>query len=486
MNIRILLFAIAWMAAFGWQQAAADGARPNIVLIMADDMGYGDPGCYNADSRAATPAIDSLAAAGMRFTDAHSPGSVCVPTRYGLMTGRYPFRAPLNVDSTVCIEEGRLTLPEMLRRVGYVTRMVGKWHLGFEGGVKNHDHSRPLLGGPVDRGFDTFFGMHASLDIPPYFFIEDRLAAPAPTDDIASGASAGWSPIQGAFWRGGKIAPNFRHDEVLPRFTDEAVAFIDRQAASTNETKPPFFLYLALTAPHTPWLPTGSFRGTSGAAEYGDFVNQVDATVGAVLAALDRGRLADDTLVIFTSDNGPVWYEADVERYGHRAAGPLRGMKADSWEGGHRVPFIVRWNGHVPPASVNDEVMCHTDVMATLAAITGARLERDSAEDSYDFSRAWLGQTLDSPIRDATVLTANASVIRQGPWKLITHLGSGGFSQRGQAAANEEGVTGQLYRLDIDLAETNNLWKQEPEVVARLTAKLQAIRDQGRSRAIGE
>ncbi|MHC5004703.1 MAG: sulfatase-like hydrolase/transferase, partial [Planctomycetota bacterium] len=455
--------------------------RPNIVFILADDMGYGDAGCYNADSKAPTPHIDRLGREGIRFTDAHAPGAVCVPSRYGLMTGRYPMRAVLRPGRQACIPEGRMTIASLLRDNGYRTAMIGKWHLGFDDGP-DLDWSRPLAGGPVDRGFDTFFGIPASLDIPPYYFIRDRTPVAPPTDTIPASATEGWSPIQGAFWRAGGVAPGFDHEQVLPMLGREAEGVIDRWGDGSE----PFFLYVALTAPHTPWLPLPEFRGRSGAGLYGDFVAQVDDTVGRILDALDRNGLRDDTLVFFSSDNGPVWYEADETRFGHRAVGPLRGMKADAWEGGHRVPFVARWPGRIPAAATTHETLCFTDMLATVAAVVGATVPTDAGDDSFDMLPALLGAELDGPIREATVHKQAGTAIRAGRWKLINHLGSGGFSRPGRVDPVDGGPTGQLYDLEADPGETRNLWMDEPEVVARLLELLRRQREQGRTAPVSE
>lgn len=446
--------------------SAETDRAPNIVFILADDMGYGDPACCNPQGRIATPHLDRLAQEGTRFTDAHSPGAVCVPTRYGLMTGRYPFRAELNLGRGPAISEGRLTLPALLGVRGYHTGMVGKWHLGFEGGQKQ-SYTGILRGGPRDRGFLSFFGIHASLDIPPYFYIRDRRAVAAPTGHVDASSSEGWSPIQGAFWRAGAAAPDFDHEQVLPRFTDESVRFLDSAPAEL-----PFFLYVALPAPHTPWLPLPEFRDRSDVGMYGDFVMQVDAVVGRILAALEENQHDRNTLVIFTSDNGPVWYESDRERWNHSSAGPFRGMKGDAWEGGHRVPFLVRWPGVVPEGATCDSLICHTDMLATFADLVDLPLPEDAGLDSVSILPA-LRQPASSPeVRETLILKRNASVVRKGRWKLITHLGSGGFTKPRRIEPEPDGPTGQLYDLQADPGETNNVWQQHPDTVKALQAIL--------------
>jgi arylsulfatase A len=456
------------------------GSAPNIVLILVDDMGYGDPGCNNADSKIPTPNIDSLAKQGMRFTDAHAPGPLCHMSRYGLMTGRYPFRTDVSRwPKQPLIDEGQMTIASLLKSQGYHTAMVGKWHLGFlENGYEN-----PLPGGPVDRGFDSYFGIRASTDIPPYFYIRGNRAVAPPTDTIEANSSEGWSPIQGAFWRAGGIAPGLKLENVLPEFTDEAVKVIGEH--SKREGDEPLMLYLAYPAPHTPWLPSEEFEGKSGTGMYGDFTVMVDAMIGRVLKALDSAGMEDDTLVIFSSDNGPVWYDADVERLGHDSAGGLRGMKADAWEAGHRMPFLARWPGQVKPGAVSRQNICFTDFLATFAAIVGTDLPADAGPDSFNFLPALLGeQAEDTQIRDSLVIASGngTMTIRSGPWKLITGLGSGGFSKPNRIKPEPGGPKGQLYNLDDDLAETTNLYQARPQVVEKLTAQLARIRESGRSR----
>lgn len=453
---------------------AAATVPPNVLLILADDMGYGDLPAFNPDSKIVTPALTRLASEGMRFTDAHAPGSVCVPSRYGLVTGRFPFRniGNANPGNGPLIEPDRPTISSVLRDAGYATAMIGKWHLGFEGGDK-FDYFKSIRGGPFDRGFDWFFGQHASLDIPPYFYLEnDRAVVPA-TNSISPRNSPGWTDIQGEFWRAGKIAPGYEMNDVLPTYTRKAVEHI--QAHARRADRKPFFLYLAFTAPHTPWLPPEKFRGRSGAGMYGDFVMQVDDAVGQVLAALDRARLATNTLVIFTSDNGPVWYPADAERFHHRSAGPFRGMKGDAWEGGHRMPLIARWPGKVAPGTTCGETICFTDFLATFAAVGGVKVPAGAGEDSHDFSPLLRGQKLERPLRAFTVHQASGTALRSirvGDWKFIPHPGSGGFSKPSLVKPAAGEPAGQLYNLADDPGESRNRYADNPEMVARLSALL--------------
>lgn len=445
------------------------------MLILADDLGYGDVSAYNPYSKAPTPHIDSLARDGVRFTDAHAPAAVCVPTRYGLMTGRYPMRTELPWREHALINEGRTTLASLLRGAGYSTHMVGKWHLGFEGGNAG-PRFKDLEGGPVDRGFDTFFGLASSLDQPPYYYIRGRDAVAPPTQTVEASASEGWSRIQGAFWREGGIAPGYTHEGVLPTLIAEAEQVIERR-----DRGKPMFLYLALTAPHTPWVPAEEFRGEGAAGLYGEFLTQVDAGVGRILEAIDDAGVRDDTLVILTSDNGPVWYDADSQRYGHDATAGLRGMKGDSYEGGHRMPFLVRWPGQAPAGETNDETICFTDLLATFAALVGAEVPDDSGEDSFNVLPAFRGKKGKKPLRPATVYKSG-EVIRMGDWKLLTHLGSAGFSEPRRVQPVPGGPTGQLYNLGDDPGERLNLYSERPEVVERLAAELERVKRAGRHR----
>ena len=455
---------------------SAKDRPPNIVIILADDMGYGDARCYNPKSKNPTHNIDRLAREGMRFTDAHAPASFCVPTRYGLLTGRYPHRIKLDWRSRALVEKGRTTIPSALREKGYATAMVGKWHLGFDGGP-NYDYSKQLDGGPIDRGFDFYFGMPHSLDIVPYYYIEGRKAVMAPTGKVGPRNTEGWSRIQGEFWRGGPIAPNFKHEEVLPRFTAESVKYIEGRKGNEQ----PFFLYVALPAPHTPWLPTKKFRSKTNNM-YSDFMAMVDDTVGQVLSALDRTQLSKNTLVIFTSDNGPVWYNTDTKRFGHSATTPLRGMKADAWEAGHRMPFIVRWPGKVKANSTSDALICQTDLMATFAALTGHKLADNEGEDSESFLPVLVGQRETARQELITGTKSTHMAVRQGQFKYIPSLGSGGFSDPRRVQSLPKGPRGQLYNLAEDIGETQNLWLDEPGLVESFEKQIAKQKASGRTR----
>jgi arylsulfatase A len=503
-TLTTLWAALSWGAVcvFATSVTAADEARaklPNIVVILADDMGFGDPGCYNPRSKTPTPNIDLLARQGIRFTDAHSPAGVCTPTRYGLLTGRYPWRTRMASGvlwgySRSLIEPGRLTVAELLKQQGYHTACIGKWHLGFQeyeagdparrpGGQRTIDgpqvnYDQPLRPGPLTVGFDYFFGIPASLDMEPYLYVENDRPVEQATEQVA--ASQHRRQGGGGFWRAGPIAPSFRHADVLPKTTEKAVAWLKQQSDER-----PFFLYFPLSAPHTPWLPADEFRGRSKAGYYGDFVVQVDFSIGQVLAALDERKLSDNTLVIVTSDNGSHWPLEDVQKWDHASNLHWRGQKSDIWEGGHRVPFVARWPGKIAPGGTSDETICLTDLLATCAEIVGRELPDDAGEDSFSFFSVLLGRQTQQPIRPATVYqSGNGTLaIRSDVWKLVVgNLGSGGFTAPAQVRPGPQGPKGQLYRLDEDPSEQKNLYEAHPEIVEQLTELLERYRREGRSR----
>ena len=457
----------------------APRALPNIVYILSDDLGWGDLVCYNPKASTVTPNADRLAREGVRFTDMHSGSAVCTPTRYGVLTGRYAWRTRLKSGvldgySPNLIEPGRLTVPRMLKAKGYYTAGVGKWHLGL-GTREKADYDQPLRPGPVDHGFDYYFGIPASLDMPPYLFFENDRPV-----EKATAHTDGSNKPRGMFWRPGPIAPSFHVEEVLPTLAAKAESILRERAAAPGK---PFFLYFPLTAPHTPWAPGRRYLGRSKAGLYGDFVQQVDATLGRILGTLEATGLAANTLVVFTSDNGADWKPEDKARYTHRANADWRGEKADIWEGGHRIPFIVRWPGQAPAGAVSNEPGCLADLAATAAAVTGTRLPAGAAEDSWNLLPAIVGKPA-KPIREGIVHHSADGMfaIRQGEWKLALGLGSGGFSDPRREKPVPGGPQGQLYNLATDPGETENLWLKRPDVVARLTTLLEKYKRQGFSR----
>ncbi len=485
-KIPLALLLTAVLAISGCQEESETLELPNIIVILADDMGYGDIEYYNEESKIPTPNLSRLAEEGVAFTDAHSPSAVCTPTRYGLLTGRYAWRTRLKSGvlwgyAPALIDSERATLASRLKELGYVTAAIGKWHLGL--GVDDPvDYSKPLIPGPNSVGFDYFFGIPASLDMDPYLYVENEQAVQLPTDQVA--ASAHRRESGGGFWREGPVAPDFRHIDVLPELTKKAVEFIQQRAG--QDSAKPFFLYWPLTAPHTPWLPTDEFRDRSEAGYYGDFCAQVDWSVGRLLEAVDQLPDRDNTLVLFTSDNGSHWPTDDIERFDHRANGVFRGQKADIWEGGHRIPFIVRWPSQVSPGSRSSQLVCLTDIFSTVSEILDTSLTAGEAEDSYSFLHALLGQPSKQPVRDSVVHHSLEGMfaIRQGPWKLILGRGSGGFTEPKKLEPSSGEPVGQLYNLDDDPAETRNLYLKKPKLVEELTALLDQYREQGHSRPL--
>ncbi|MGB7158630.1 MAG: arylsulfatase [Tepidisphaeraceae bacterium] len=455
--------------------------KPNIVYILADDMGYGDLGAYNPQSKIPTPALDALAASGMRFTNAHTGSAVCTPTRYGILTGRYAWRTRLKKGvlhgyDEPLIEDGRLTVAALLKQQGYATACVGKWHLGLGWQKKTGatepadvDFTKPLSAGPHTVGFDYAFIIPASLDMDPYVYIEDGKVVEQPTNHVDA------SP-RPKMWRAGPIAPSFRFENVLGDMTAMAEAFIDRSA------KGPFFLYLRLNAPHTPHVPSAKFAGKSELGPYGDFQMETDWAVGRIVEALRRNGLEQNTLVIVTSDNGAHTEPLGLEAKGHKSNGDWRGQKSDAWEGGHRVPFIARWPAKVKAGSTCDQTVCTTDLMATVADIVGATLPNDAGEDSVSILPLFDGSRSDA-VREATVHHSidGSFAIRQGDWKLVLCRGSGGWSLREPAATKQNLPPAQLYNLREDPGETKNVAAEHADLVDGLTALLKKYRDDGRS-----
>lgn len=473
--------------------SAAD--RPNVVFILADDQGYGDVSSLNPESKIPTPQIDRLAREGMIFTDAHSSSGVCTPTRYSILTGRYHWRTRLQNGvlggfSQPLIAPDRLTVADFLSRHGYYTACVGKWHLGFDwplqgGGYADDkgdfskaydggwkvDYTAPIKNGPLDAGFHTFFGISASLDMPPYVFIHDRL----PTE-VAT--------VEKTFLRKGPAGVKFEAIDVLPTLTQKTVEIIAERTPAAKKGEP-FFIYLPLNGPHTPIVPTPEWKGKSGINEYADFTMQVDATVGRVLDALDAAGVADNTLVIFTADNGcsPAANITQLQAAGHRPSHIYRGHKADLYEGGHRIPFLVRWPAKVRAGTKSDQLIGQWDLIATCADLLGEKLPDTAGEDSVSFLPALLGKA-ESPLRAHLVSQSiNGSfAIRQENWKLALCPGSGGWSAPKPGSPEHAGLPEfQLYDLAADPGETTNLAAQQPEKVAAMKAVLETLIARGRS-----
>ncbi len=464
--------------------------KPNIIFIMADDMGYGDLGCYGA-TKIPTPNMDQVASQGIRFTDAHSSSAVCTPSRYSVLTGRYCWRTSRKSGvgggfSLPLIDPARMTVASLLKQHGYETASIGKWHVGLEWQAKEDqtietenwadegkvDYTKPVIGGPNKLGFDYSFNIAGSLDMPPYCFIENGRTVGIPTEEK--------SPYN-AQQKKGFMTPGWEDEEVDVNFARKAVEFMERHV----ETHPdnPFFLYLTPSAPHRPCEAPDFLKGSSQAGPRGDMVCVVDWVVGEVTKTLERLNISDNTLLIVTSDNGAQPTDVDGEYYGHKSCGDLRGYKADIWDGGHREPFIARWPNQIEAGSMSDETICLADLMATSAAIVGTDLPDNAGEDSYNILPALLGQDHDKPVRDAIVHHSVDGMfsIREGKWKLILGLGSGGFSQPRRIEPEPGEPMGQLYDMENDTAESNDLWSERPETVERLTALLDKYRQEGNS-----
>ena len=470
-----------------------NSTKPNVVYILADDLGYGDVGCYNPASKIPTPNIDRLAKEGVRFTDAHSPSAVCTPTRYALLTGRYAWRTRLQRNvigpfAPPLIAEKQLTVAGLLREQGYATVCIGKWHLGWgwpkpgDGGKR--DFTKPIPDGPTTRGFDIYFGTDVP-NYPPYCFLENDRTVGVPSEAAPVGRDS--------FNIAGPMVPGWKLVEVLPALEKRAVEYIEKAAKGDK----PFFLYLPLTSPHYPVVPSAEFKGRSKVGEYGDFVMQTDHVVGEVLDALKRSGVAEKTLVILTSDNGPeITGEVNpgaydrLKEFGHASMGTLRGTKRDAWEGGHRVPFIARWPEKIGAGSTCDETVCHVDLMATLAALLKVKMPTDAGVDSVNVLPALLGEKRNTSLREATVLHSGQGkfAIRRGDWVLIlAPTGDDNRKQgeppwfrkdRGYAPHTE---AGELFDLAKDPAQKKNLYATETAKVNELATLVERYVTEGRS-----
>ena len=466
-------------------------SSPNIIFILADDMGYGDMSAYNPESKIKTLNIDQIADHGVKFTDAHAAAAWCTPSRFGLLTGRYPMNRSMDWTSGSLITPDLITIAEVLKKQGYTTGCIGKWHLGFDNvnNWKGFDYSKTIKGGPLDKGFNYFFGIHASLDIPPYFYIYNRHVLEAPTDSIPGhqsdyvtkpkrkinshvffGTNSEINSIQGAMWRPGKIAPHFDFEKVTPTFTDSALAFIERESKN-DET--PFFLYYAMTGPHTPWVPLKQFKGKSGAGPYGDFVMEIDYEVGRIIKKLSELNISDNTIIVFASDNGPVWFKRDVERYHHSSTYIYRGMKSDYWEGGHRVPLIIEWPGKIKPGVISNQLVSYTDMLATFADIAGAELDSNVTRDSYDITSL----LLNNKASKRNIMVEQDKTIRKGDWKLIYSSGMGDLhgNYGDDDYAQFQKIKFELYNLEKDPSETTSLYNKFPKKADSLKALLKNL-----------
>lgn len=478
---------------------AKESGPPNIVILYADDMGYGDLGANNPASKIPTPNLDRLAATGMRFTDGHSSSGICSPSRYALLTGRHhwrDFHDIVGVLGASVFKDSQLTLPQMLRDKGYATACIGKWHLGWDWDAirkpgtekdsiepQDFDWTKPVPDGPLDHGFDYYFGDDV-INFPPYAWIENRNLLRAP-DTIIDGDFN--EPTKEGNWeaRPGPALSNWDFYQVLPTLTQRSVDYV----LSRKQHKQPFFLYLPFPSPHAPIIPNDEFDGKSQAGSFGDFVFQTDDACGRILKAIEEIGQCENTIVIFTADNGAESYAySRDEKYDHWSSGPLRGLKRDIYEGGHRVPLLIRWPGVTKPGSVSDVLISQVDLMATLAALVHYDLQDDCAEDSHDFLPYLNGQVDQGPRR---LLVHNTKpgqyALRDGDWLLI-HAKSGYSSHRAPDGWNakhrqpvDDDLPIELYHLKDDIGQRYNLATQHPQRAESMQLLLKRMRDQGYS-----
>jgi len=476
------VFALSFTGCTG-QKRKVNNKHPNIIFIMTDDMGYGDAKCYNPECKIPSPNIDQLAREGVRFTDAHSPSAVCTPTRYSVLTGRYCWRSRLKRGvfggfNRPLIENGRMTVASLLKKHGYSTACIGKWHLGLNWTLKQGvdpenqeqmtvDFTGPISGGPNELGFDYFFGTAGcTTDDPPLCFIKNNYTVGIP--NILSPEDPADED------RELLMVPGWRHEDADIEYCNQAVRFIKDHVKQKPDS--PFFVYLPLSVPHIPWFPPELTKGKSKAGPRGDQVVLADWILGQITKILDELKMSENTLLFFTSDNGP---REGVN--GHKSAGNLRGLKGGIWEGGHRVPFIARWPKKIRPGTVCHETIGLMDLMATCAAIVGEQLPDNAGEDSYNILPVLVGEKYPKPIREATVHHSGGGVfaIRQGDWKLIE-----GTKSHGGDMGPDPDKPGQLYNLKDDPFEKIDLWDQRPEKVRKLLVLLNSYRDQGYSRPL--
>jgi arylsulfatase A len=512
------VFFILIMTSFYFScSSEGDGAErqsnPNIIIILADDMGYGDVSALNPECRIQTPAIDRMVNEGISFTNAHASASVCTPSRYGLLTGRYAFRSEkaafgISGFSAPVIEHGRETLATILKDVGYYTGIVGKWHLGLgwktkgneesvqfdaQSGYSNVDYGQPVDSGPNNYGFDYSFIHPASLDIPPYVFLRDHQVIDSEiilTTDFyptrLENTTYAWDKKhsneeavyweKGVWWRQGEMSSSFRieacHDEIVR----EGLAFIDDRV--NQDSDQPFFLYMPLTGPHTPWVPTDEFKGKSPIGLYGDFVMNIDDVVAQVQQSLEKNGILENTLLVFSSDNGAYWPQEEIELHGHDSNWGRRGQKGDVWEGGHRVPLVISWPEKIKQKAGFTPLVSLMDFFATFNDLSGQGNSPERSEDSHSFYHVLEGNS-SSPVRENMVHHSSGDMysLRDENWKLIENLGSGGFTAPGRVEPTAEGPLGQLYRIDQDSTESTNLYSENPEKVTSMTMELNRAKE---------
>jgi len=450
--------------------------RPNVVILYTDDQGYGDCSAHNPDAKFVTPHMDRLAREGLLFTDGHSAGTVCTPSRYALLTGRYAWRTHmqggvLGADADCLIEDGRTTIASLLQDRGYATAIFGKWHLGLQipGTRGARDWSELVTDGPLQKGFDTFYGLPASMNFGGLtWFDGDRATAPAtmwtrkkfpPAEITTAPLDYRMAPPYDAEQQTEKdveVAPGFGDVDALRIITEHTVEYIEEHAAD------PFFVYVAFTSPHLPHCTAPEFRGTSGMGNYGDFLAETDHRIGQILEALDRSGVAGDTLVVFTSDNGPENNYKDWSRlYGHKSGGGFRGGKRDVYEGGHRVPFVVRWPGVITPGRVSHEPVGQVDLLATIADVVGVELAPGQGEDSLSLLPVLVGESLERTPRTPLIHHGRGQfAIRDGSWKLVFGKNADDRTAPGPPA--------ELFDLSADPAETTSVIGDHPDIALRL------------------
>jgi arylsulfatase A len=459
--------------------------KPNIIYILADDLGIGDVSAYNPEGKIQTTNIDQLAQNGVKFTDAHTTSAVCTPTRYGIMTGRYNWRTTLKKGvlhgyDTPLIDPKRETVASFLQKQGYNTGIVGKWHLGWtwgniEAGEKKVDFTKQIKNSPNTYGFDYSFCIPASLDMPPYAYVENGFCTSIPKDTCI-----GRKGIE--LFRAGIIAPDFQPEEVLGKFTEKALNFINK---NSNKEKP-FFLYFPLAAPHTPILPIGKFVGKSNISPYADFVLMVDDVVKQVVETLKKNGVYENTIIVFASDNGfanPADLQAQLSK-GHNPSMIYRGLKTDIFEGGHHVPFIVSWKKAILSPKVSKQLVCTTDFFQTIAELNNKKLNDNIAEDSFSFLSEITGKKTTYEVRKSGIHHSSDGffAIRKDNWKLIMCSHSGGNGKPKEISQEAKTLPPiQLYDLSTDIGETQNVYAQHPEIVKELTVLLTKQIQDGRS-----
>lgn len=492
--------------------------RPNVIIILADDMGYGDVSSNNLNARTNTPKIDEMSLSSIVFTDAHSGGALCTPSRYGLLTGRYFFRVPAHQGYwgylPSLIEPDRETIGSLMQRAGYTTACIGKWHLGLNWKLKdesnpqipeqknktvtNTDFTRNVGGGPNSLGFDYSYILPGSLDMPPYVFVKNGRVVDSEvmlTADAYPKTILNTDPVwdrkyttnddvyweRGIWWRNGEMSKSFKMEKCFDILVNEGVSFIKNQVK--NNPQKPFMLYLPLTGPHTPWLPDKNFKGETTLGTYGDFVLQVDAAVGQINNTLKSLNIEENTIVIFSSDNGSPWAEDDIQAYAHQSNYGRRGQKGDIYDGGHHEPLIIKWPAQIKKRFTYTYTVSLVDLVATFSEMTGQPIEKSYGEDSYSFYKV-LKERLNIPIRNNIIYTSSDGLlaIEKDGWKYIDGLGSGGFTNPSRVVSVQGGPLGQLYNMNDDLMETTNLYLSNIVKVKELSELLNKLKVQGFSR----